>query len=418
MSSIFPKGFYWGAATSAHQIEGGLNNNWSRWERNHAKIESEHYQKGGKRFFSYPIGEENMKEACMYENYISGKAADSFNRYKEDVQILKELGLNTYRFSIDWSRIEPEKGMFSKEGLEYYRNLIKELRDNGIEPFVTCWHWPIPLWLEEEGGLLSKNVSVYFEKYVKFLVENLGKDVKYWLTINEPTVISSCAYMIGKWPPQKKNIFKFLKVCFVVLVKMHKRAYRAIKEFDSSLRVGIVKNNQYIKGYKDRIINKVIAFVFRYFSNDLFLNLIKGEMDFIGLNFYQHAEVGIFGLKDVHSKKSDMSWGMEPYSIFYVLKDLKEKYNLPVIVTENGLADREDKYRKWWLDETFRALGNALEEGVDLFGYLHWSLLDNFEWAEGFWPKFGLVEVERKTLDRKIRESGYYYRDLVRGSTN
>ncbi len=418
MSIKFPKNFFWGAATSAHQIEGGLLNDWSVWEKDHAKVESEFYKKGGRRSFNYPKGEKNIKEACKYENYISGKASDSFNRYKEDVKLLKELGLNAYRFSVDWSRIEPEKGKYSKEGIEYYKNLIKELKSNDIEPFLTCWHWPIPLWLAEEGGLEAKNILKYFERYVKVLGENFGQEVKYWMTINEPTIVSFCGYMVGKWPPGKKNIFKFLKVCFVTLVNMHRAGYRVLKEIDPNLEVGIAKNNQYVKGYKDKFINNLIASVFKYFSKDLFLNRIRGYLDFIGLNFYQHTEMGIGGQKDVLKKKNDMSWGMEPYSIFYVLKDLKEKYDLPVIITENGLADREDKYRKWWLDETFRAMEDALEEGVDLFGYLHWSLLDNFEWSEGFWPKFGLVEVDRATCDRRIRESGYYYRDLVKRSTS
>ena len=132
-----------------------------------------------------------------------------------------------------------------------------------------------------------------------------------------------------------------------------------------------------------------------YFTNILILEIFKSKKD--------------------KKKRSDIGWVMTPYLIYYVMKDLKDKYDLPIIITENGLADREDKYRKWWLDETVRAMGDALEEGVELFGYLHWSLLDNFEWSEGHWPKFGLVEVNRKTYERRIRESGYYYRDLVKG---
>jgi beta-glucosidase len=413
MSSKFPKNFYWGAATSANQIEGGLNNNWSKWEKEHSKEESEFYRKSGKRKFNYPIGEVNVKEASKEENYISGKAADSFNRYKEDVQILKELGLNSYRFSVDWSRIEPEKGKYSKEGLEYYKNLIKELRDNGIEPFLTCWHWPVPLWLEEEGGLLAKNIVEYFGKFVEVLVNNFGQDVKYWMTINEPLVISSSSYLQGKWPPQEKNIFKFWKVCFVNLVKMHKGAYEVIKGYDNNLQVSLAKNNQRYTGYKNRLINKVLAKVSHYINNELFLNKIKNHLDYIGLNFYFDFEVTPFGLRDEYEERSDIGWGLRPYSIYYVLKDLKDKYNLPIIITENGLADREDKYRKWWLDESVRAMGDALDYGVDLFGYLHWSLLDNFEWSEGYWPKFGLVEVDRDTCERRIRESGYYYKSIV-----
>jgi beta-glucosidase len=414
MPSRFPKNFYWGAATSAHQVEGGLKNNWTEWEKKHAKVESEFYKKGGKRSFNYPIGQVNVEEACTYENYISGKAADSFNRYKEDIQLLKELGLNAYRFSIDWSRIEPEKGKYSKEGIEYYKDLIKELKSNGIEPFLTCWHWPVPLWLEEEGGLLAKNIVEYFGKYIEVLVENFGQDVKYWMTINEPLVVSTSSYLQGKWSPQKKNIFKFWKVCFVNLVDMHKRGYEVIKDYDSNLQVSLAKNNQRNRGYKNKIFNNMLARIYNYFSNELFLNKIENYLDYIGLNFYFDFEICITGMRDKYAKRSDIGWGLKPYSIYYVLKDLKEKYNLPIIITENGLADREDKYRKWWLDETFRAMEDALKDGVDLFGYLHWSLLDNFEWSEGHWPKFGLVEVDRETCERRIRESGYYYRDLVK----
>jgi beta-glucosidase len=244
----FPKDFYWGAATSAHQVEGGLNNNWSEWEKEHSRVESEFYKRGGKRAFNYPVGEVNKKEACREENYISGRAADSFNRYKDDAQILKELGLNAYRFSIDWSRIEPEKGSYSREGLEYYKKLIKELKDNDIEPFLTCWHWPIPLWLEKEGSLLSKNIVEYFGQYVDVLVKEFGQDVKYWITINEPLVVSGSSYLEGKWPLQEKNIFKFWKVCFVNLVNMHKLAYTKIKKYDSSLLVSLAKKQSKLQG--------------------------------------------------------------------------------------------------------------------------------------------------------------------------
>ncbi len=414
MSSKFSKDFYWGAATSAYQIEGGLNNNWSKWEKEHSKEESEFYREGGRGKFNYPIGEVNVKEACNEENYISGKAADSFNRYKEDVGILKELELNSYRFSIDWSRIEPEKGKYSKEGLEYYKNLIKELKDNGIEPFLTCWHWPIPLWLEEEGGLLAKNIVEYFGKFVEVLVENFGQDVKYWMTINEPLVVSGAGYLQGTRAPGIRNVFKFWKVSFVNLVKMHKFSYGVIKEYDANIQVAIAKNMFGVKEEGYKFLQKFMKKIFGYFWNDLFLHKIEGYLDFIGLNYYSEIQTDIFNFRKEEKKRSDIGWSMTPYCIYYVLKDLKDKYNLPIIITENGLADREDKYRKWWLDETLRAMEDALEYGVDLFGYLHWSLLDNFEWSEGHWPKFGLVEVDRDTCERRVRESGYYYRDLVK----
>jgi len=408
MSIQFPKNFYWGASTSAHQIEGGLKNNWSIWEKEHSIKQSSYYKTKFKKFPNYPIGKENLKEAQLESNYISGIACDSYNKYKEDVKLLKELGLNSYRFSIAWSRIEPEKGKYSKEGIDYYKNLVKELRDNNIEPFLTCWHWDIPVWLVEEGGLLSKNIIEYFSKYVNFLVKNLGDDAKYWMTINEPMVYTAEAYIAGKWPPEKKNLFKAYRVGFVNMVRMHKEGYRVIKGYDKELQVSIAKNNQYIEPYNSFFVNKAIALIARYIYNYLYLDRVKDYLDYIGINYYAHSMIGIKGLRNINDRLNDMGWWMKPKSIFYVLKEVYDRYKLPIYVTENGVADREDKYRQVWLDETVEVIQEALEYGVDLRGYMHWSLLDNFEWAEGYWPRFGLA-----TREREIKRSGYYYRDLI-----
>jgi beta-glucosidase len=409
MSKEFPKNFYWGASTSAHQIEGNLKNNWSIWEKEHSIKESTYYKTKTNKFPSYPIGEENIKEARLESNYISGIACDSYKKYKEDVKILKELGLNSYRFSIAWSRIEPEKGKYSKEAIQYYKSLVKELKDNKIEPFLTCWHWDIPVWLVEESGLLSKNIVEYFSRYIDFLVENLGEEVKYWMTINEPLVFTSAAYIVGKWPPQKRNLFKAYRLGFVKLAKMHKEGYRVIKKYDRDLQVSIAKNNQYVESYNKLLLNKGIASILRYINNYLFLDKVRDSLDYIGINYYAHSMVGVRGLRNTSDILSDMGWWMRPKSIFYVLKEVHDRYNLPVYITENGVADREGKYREWWLEQTVEAMQEALEYGVDLRGYMHWSLLDNFEWAEGYWPRFGLA-----TRDREIKESGYYYRHLIK----
>jgi beta-glucosidase len=403
----FPKDFYWGASTSAHQIEGGLENSWSEWEKKNSKISSEKYRQGPPHW--YEMSEENLRDACDPDNYISGKGCDSFHRYREDVEVLKELGLNAYRFSVDWSRIEPKKGEYSEEGIEYYRSLVKELKSNGIEPFLTCWHWPVPLWLREEGGLEARNIVEYFRNYVEFLVENLGSDVKYWMSVNEPVGVAAASYLAGMWPPQKKNIFIYFKVAYSILVNMHKEAYLVIKEFDENLQVSVAKNNSYTESYNDFFLNRFVAGVYRYFASFLYLDRVKDYLDFVGLNYYFHNKMGVRGIRNDNDRVNDMGWWMDPKGIYYTLKEIKDRYDLPVFITENGLADREDKYRAWWLDETVGAMREALEYGVDLRGYMHWSLLDNFEWAEGFWPRFGLA-----TKDREIKKSGWYYRDLVR----
>jgi beta-glucosidase len=411
MFKDFSEDFYWGASTSAHQVEGGLENNWSKWEPKHANLASEEMKE--KRPW-YMSNDQNYIDACSPDNYISGEACDSYHRYMDDIEVMKELGLNAYRFSVDWSRIEPVKGEFSEEGIEYYKSLVKELRSNDIEPFLTCWHWTIPLWLEEEGGLESKDVVEHFRKYVKFLVENLGDDVLYWITINEPIVISTASYLIGTWPPQKRNPLLFNEIGYNTLVDMHKEAYLTIKEYNEDLQVSIAKNNRYVEACNDWFFNKGIASVYRYFNNFRYLDRVKDYLDFIGLNYYFHHKIGVRGFKDDNDRLNDMGWYMDPRSIYFPIKELWNRYHLPIYITENGVADREDQYRQWWLDETIDSLIESINEGVDIRGYMHWSLLDNFEWADGFWPRFGLVEVDRKTFDRRIKKSGYYYKELIK----
>jgi beta-glucosidase len=194
---------------------------------------------------------------------------------------------------------------------------------------------------------------------------------------------------------------------------MHKEAYLTIKEYNEDLQVSIAKNNRYVEACNDRFFNKGIASVYRYFNNFRYLDRVKDYLDFIGLNYYFHHKIGVRGFKDDNDRLNDMGWYMDPRSIYFPIKELWNRYHLPIYITENGVADREDQYRKWWLDETIDSLIESINEGVDIKGYMHWSLLDNFEWADGFWPRFGLVEVDRKTFDRRIKKSGYYYKKLI-----
>jgi beta-glucosidase len=406
MDRDFSEDFLFGAATASHQVEGGNVNNWSEWEKKTAKERAE------KNTFWYEPPE-HLKEMAQDPEYrISGMAADSFHRYKEDVEIIKELDLNSYRFSVEWSRIFPEKGVVSEEGLAYYKALISELKANDIEPLLTCWHWTLPLWLEEEGGLMAPNAEQYFKEYFEVLAENFGDDVKYWIPLNEPDVIASQSYLMGVWPPQEKNVLRYLKLYYDRMVNIHNIGYEVIKEHNPNAIVGVAKQNAYFEAYNQNPVNIGITKLINYFSNELYLNKIKDHLDFIGLNFYFHQKVGIGGIKNDNDKLSDTGWWMRPDSLYNALMGLK-KYNLPIVVTENGVADSKDQYREWWLDESFRAMRKALNDGVDLRGYMYWSLLDNFEWDAGYWPQFGLVAVDRKTFARRIRESAYHYRDLV-----
>jgi beta-glucosidase len=348
------------------------------------------------------------------ERRICGKASDSLHRWKEDIRVMKEMGLNSYRFSIEWARIFPQKGTVSEEGLEYYRNLIHELKKNEIEPIVTCWHWTIPIWVDEDdGGFLNKKTDICFREYMKVLAENFAKDVKYWIVLNEPESVASKSYLLGDWPPCKRNPLSAAYFYYFRMVEWHKIGYEEIKKVNPDALVGVAKPNVYIEPYNQHIWNVGIAKFGHFLFSQLYLRRIRKYLDYIGLNYYFHLKIGIRGVKNDNDIVSDLGWWMKPFSIYYLLMDLK-KYNLPIMITEDGVADSKDQYRKWWLDETFEAMRKALREGVNLIGYMHWSLIDNFEWADGFWPKFGLVEIEKGTLNRKIRESGYYYRDLIK----
>jgi beta-glucosidase len=406
MDRDFSEDFLFGAATASHQVEGGNVNNWSKWEKETAE------ERAKRNTFWYDPPE-HLKEMAENPEYrISGMAADSFHRYGEDIEILKELGLNSYRFSVEWSRIFPEKGVVGEEGLAYYKALISELKANNIEPLLTCWHWTLPLWLDEEGGLMAKNTEVYFREYFEVLVENFGDDVKYWIPLNEPDVITSQSYLMGVWPPQEKNVFKYLYLYYDRMVNIHNIGYEVIKGHNPNAIVGVAKQNAYFESYNQNSVNIGVVKLINYFFNELYLNKIKDHLDFIGLNFYFHYKMDLWNIKNDNDKLSDTGWWMRPDSLYNALIELK-KYHLPIVVTENGVADSKDQYREWWLDESFKAMRKALMDGVDLRGYMYWSLLDNFEWDAGYWPQFGLVAVDRKTFERSIRESGYHYRDLI-----
>ncbi len=393
----FPKNFYWGSATSNYQVEGGNHNDWSEWEKENAERLAKETEK---KFGHLQNWSEIKKQAQNPQNYISGRACDHYNRYEEDFDIAKSLEHSAHRFSIEWSRIEPEEGKFNEREIEHYRKVIKALRGRGIEPFITLWHWPIPIWLRDKGGWENKKVIDYFSRYAEKIVSSLKDDVKFWITINEPEIYANNSYLKGVWPPQEKSLFSYLRVV-KNLIKVHRKVYRIIKTINPNSQLGIAKNNIYFEGWQLFLIN--------WWWNFYFLNQIKNYQDFIGLNYYFHRRF----LKNKNEIISDLGWEIYPEGIYYVLKDLK-RYNKPIYITENGVADAKDKKREKFIKEHLRYVYKAIQEGVDVRGYFYWSLLDNFECDKGFWPRFGLVEVDYKTGERKIRPSAYEYAEIIK----
>lgn len=381
----FPKGFFWGAATSSHQVEGGNRNDWTEWEMANAQRLSK--ESGGK---------------YSPENYISGRACDHYNRFREDFDIAKSLGHTAHRFSIEWSRVEPEEGKWDEKEIEHYREVIRALRERGIEPFVTLWHWTLPMWVAKQGGWENKKTVDDFTKYSERMAKEFG-DIKYWITINESKIYSINTHLRGKWPPQKRSLLGALRTYRNILLA-HKCVYSKIHR--DGVQVGIAKNNTYFEGWVSPLIN--------YLWNDWFLYRIRNHQDFIGLNYYYHNRIKGFKYnQNENNLISDVGWEIYPEGIYHVLKNLK-KYNKPIYITENGLADEKDVHREKFIQEHLRFAHKAITDGVDLRGYLHWSLLDNFEWDKGFWPRFGLIEIDYKTLERKPRQSAYFYAKVAK----
>ena len=400
----FPEGFLWGSGTSAHQVEGGCYNDWTEWEKKNA----ERLAKNAKSYWQ-EWQWKKFPEMLSPENYFSGRACDHYNRYEEDFDLAKSLGQNAHRFSIEWSRIEPEEGRFDEKEIEHYRKVILSLRERGIEPLVTMWHWPLPLWLAQQGGLTNKKLSEYFSRYAEKLVTSFG-EVKYWITFNEPEIYSFNCFLRGVWPPQTKNPITYLSV-INNLIRSHRGIYRIIKKINPGAQIGIAAHNVYFEAYKNRSVNMILKKIIDWWWNYHFLNQIKDFQDFIGLNFYFHHRINNGFRKNENKIVSDLGWELYPEGIFDVLIGLK-KYQKPIYITENGLADAADEKRAWYIKEVLKEIHRAIESGVNIRGYLYWSLIDNFEWDKGFWPRFGLVEIDYKTLERKIRPSAEVYKKI------
>lgn len=385
----FPDGFKWGSATSAYQVEGGNHNDWSEWET------------------SRP------------QEFQSGKACDSYNRYEEDFDIAKSLNQNIHRFSIEWSRIEPKEGRFDHEAMHHYVNVVKALQARGLEPMVTLWHFTNPIWFAEKDGWLNEKSPETFTRYVKYVVDNLKDRVGLWITFNEPCIYAGNSYLWGQWPPQKHSMVKAIRVRNNI-IKAHVLAYQEIKKAYSAPSnssdlynpmshnleplIGGVENNLHIMGHP--ALRRVIKFLNR-FLNLYFWDQTLPYQDFIGLNYY--TTLRLLGAQEPREDfSSEMGWDIYPQGIYDRLMELK-KYKKPIFITENGIADRADSKREKFIKDHLRWVWQAIQDGADVRGYLYWSLLDNFEWARGFKPRFGLVKINYENFARHIRSSAFKY---------
>lgn len=406
----FPKDFLWGSATSAHQVEGGTNNQWTEWEKDNA----ERLAKEAKTKWQ-PWQQEQFPEMFKKENYISGAACDHYNRYEQDFDLAKELGHNAHRFSIEWSRVEPEEGKFDEKEIEHYRKVLMALRARGLEPFVTLWHWTEPIWFNEKGGWTNNKSTKYFANFVEKIVGEYRDLVKFWVVINEANVGIGYGYLLGSQPPAKKGPFNFYNA-FLNLLSAFERAALIIRKIDNKAEIGIANS---ITRYESKIFpgfDFLIVKLIEFFS-EYFLRATIKQCTFMGCNYYSRFLLILKKRNISPERKTDLEWEIYPEGLYGVIKDLK-KYNLPIYITENGLADAKDEKRKKFIVDHLKWVSKAIEEGVDVRGYFYWSLLDNFEFPEvrGFWPRFGLVEVNFKTQERKIRPSALEYAKICKNN--
>lgn len=396
----FPDGFLWGSAVAGHQVEG--NNIYSNYWHNEQEI---------------------LKVNPNFE--VSGEACNHYNMYKEDTLLLKELGHQAFRFSIEWSRIEPEEGSFKEKEVKHYIDELSYLKENGIKTFVTLVHFTVPLWFEKKGGFKSLENLKYFERYLNYILPKISPYVDFWNVINEFNLGSS----------QAKLDFKFNSVFY------HARGYHLIKQFSnkpvSSAHAlvqyyGKRQNDVFdltMQKYQDIINHEFFFHAVRTgelvlpHKDGVFNRELKDTADFWSINLYTRDMVDSRKANLAGDRYSFTETRMLPMKFyldeFYpecMYHNLTRLMDKPVYITENGCSCYDDDFRIVYLAEYFAAMNEAIKAGVDLRGYLYWSLLDNYEW-DSYIPKFGIVDVNREDGFKRIpKPSAYFYRDIIKNN--
>lgn len=383
MVARFPDGFLWGASTAAYQVEGGIENtDWAAAARE-GKVPA------------------------------AGLACDFYHKYEEDFDIAKSLGHNAQRVALEWARIEPREGEYDEKEIEHYRQMIRALKRRNMVPFVNMWHFTLPEWFAQKGGFLEKGAPDTFARFCAYVIEKLGDEADFWITLNEPMVYASKGYMQGQWPPFQKSPFHYRRV-INALIASHCRAYRAMKKIKPSLQIGIAKHNIFFESNWNPI-NIVLASYADWFWNHRFVKAIEGHQDIIGLNHYFWVKYGVTKEEKDRYPFSDFGWSLHPTSLLECLRALK-RYKVPIYVTEHGLSDAKDRYRTAFIKHAAVSLYRAIHDGVDVRGYFHWSLLDNYEWAAGYTQRFGLVEVDFVSRTRTVRPSARYFETICKSN--
>lgn len=439
--AIFPKGFEWGCATASYQIEGAWNED-------------------GK-------GESIWDRFCHTTDHIrdgdtGDVACDHYHRFREDVALMKELRLRGYRFSISWPRVLPEgKGPVNQKGLDFYHRLVDELLENDIIPFPTLYHWDLPQALQDEGGWANRDTAERFAEYAATMANALGDRVKRWLIFNEPWVFTILGYMAGIHPPGLRDPAMALRTTHVVNVA-HGLAARAMRATGRAPELGTAFSMGGAYPASESDDDKAAAERHFRFNNLWFLEpvqngrypeayvggmeperlgvepgdmeTVKSSLDFIGVNLYtrtviadnpQDPNIGIRPVDVPGAERTEMGWEIYPEAIHDVIVRIWNDYQRPIYVTENGASygdgpdERgvvDDRRRIAFYEKYIAQVARAMEEGVDVRGYYAWSLIDNFEWTFGYSQRLGIVYVDYPTQKRIVKNSGYWYRDVIAGN--
>ncbi len=349
----------------------------------------------------------------LFDNGKSGKASYFWYKWKEDVKLLKELGQNAFRFSIEWSRIFKTDKEIDYTSLDVYKRIVDELLNYNIEPILTIWHFTNPSWFYKKGGWLLKENKNYFLDYVELIGKNF-ENVNYFVVLNEPNVYAFKSYLEGSWPPQEKNLMKAFKV-LNNLKNAYIDAYKLLK--NPRRQISIAQNIIIFRPYRIyNPINVISAILNNKLFNFYFLDKVKKFLDFVGVNYYTRVFVKFFSnfVYKENAQKNCLGWEIYPKGLYEVCKVVYRRYKKPIIITENGICTNNDYQRISFIKEHVSYLKKAIAEGIKILGYMYWSFLDNYEWAEGFEPRFGIVEVDYKTGERKVRPSGYFYKEIIK----
>jgi beta-glucosidase len=391
----FPNDFLWGSATAAHQVEGGnVNNDWWEWE--------------------HTAGTSAVES--------SGDGIDHWNRFDADFRLLSALGHNAHRFSLEWSRIEPAEGEFSGAALDHYAQVLESLAAHGMTAFATLYHFTLPRWFAARGGWLADDALDVFGRYAHKVATVLGDRIPYACTINEPQVLALAGYAGGYFPPGHHSLEDAMRVN-AVLAEAHRTATAALRAGAGAPRIGTCLHLPLIQPLRpDDANDAALAELARNFVVDFHLNDLSsgGDVgDFVGVQYYTRVLIDATNPLLVTEpgdgvEKTQMNWEVYPEGLGVMLRRAAEA-GLPIVVTENGIATDDDSQRVRYLISHLQQVKAALADGVDVRGYLYWSSFDNFEWAHGYAPTFGLVGIDRVDGYRRIvRPSAALFADIAR----